>query len=148
MHPRRIVALCFILAASAPAFADDWPQWMGPKRDGVWRETGILTKFPPGGPKVLWKQDVGGGFSGPAVSEGRVFVMDRTGPALGKGKETAGKEGLASKERVLCFDAKGGTLIWKHEYDCTYRVYYPTGPRTTCTVAGGKVYALGAMGDL
>ncbi|MCI0682114.1 MAG: PQQ-like beta-propeller repeat protein [Gemmataceae bacterium] len=128
--------------------ADDWPQWLGPQRDGVWRETGILDKFPAGGPKVLWKQPVGGGFSGPAVAGCRVVVMDRTGAKPGKGKESSGKDGLAGTERVLCFDAAGGKLLWKHEYACTYRVNYPSGPRATCAVAGGKVYALGAMGDL
>jgi outer membrane protein assembly factor BamB len=49
---------------------------------------------------------------------------------------------------VLCFAAADGKLLWKHEYDCTYRVHYPSGPRATCAVAGGKVYALGTMGDL
>src|SRR5438132_6258613 len=112
---RPVVGFTVLLLSVSAVRGDDWPQWLGPKRDGVWRETGILTKFPPGGPKVLWKQEVGGGFSGPAIAEGRVFVMDRTGSALGKGKETAGKEGLASKERVLCFDAKGGTNIWIQE---------------------------------
>jgi len=128
--------------------ADDWPQWLGPKRDGVWREAGIVAKFPPGGPKVLWKQPVGGGFAGPAVSNGRVYVMDRIGAKVAKGKESSGKEGLASMERVLCFDASDGKLLWKHGYECVYRINYPSGPRTTCAVAGGKVYALGSMGDL
>ena len=140
--------LAVTLLSSGALLADDWPQWLGPRRDGVWRETGVLDKFPVGGPKVLWKQPVGGGFSGPAVAEGRVYVMDRTGAKLGKGKESAGKDGLASKERVLCFAAADGKLLWKHEYDCTYRVLYPSGPRATCAVAGGKVYALGTMGDL
>ncbi|MCI0640784.1 MAG: PQQ-like beta-propeller repeat protein [Gemmataceae bacterium] len=142
---QALVALC--LSATA-VVADDWPQWQGPKRDGVWRETDILEKFPKGGPKMLWKQPIGGGFSGPAVADGRVYVMDRVGDKLGKGKEVPGKDGLVSKERVLCFAADGGKLLWKHEYDCTYRIYYPSGPRATCTVAGGKVYALGAIGDL
>src|SRR5438477_3125122 len=52
------------------------------------------------------------------------------------------------KERVLCLDAKTGKEIWKHEYDCPYAVSYASGPRCTPTVAGGKVYTLGTMGDL
>src|SRR5207302_1227641 len=59
-----------------------------------------------------------------------------------------GKEGLASKERVLCLDAQTGKPIWAHEYDCTYKIYYPSGPRTTPVVQGDRVYTLGSMGDL
>ena len=66
----------FVLAAASAARADDWPQWLGPKRDGVWRETGILDKFPKGGPKVLWRKPVGQGYAGPAVAGGKVFVTD------------------------------------------------------------------------
>jgi outer membrane protein assembly factor BamB len=131
-----------------PARADNWPQWMGPKRDGVWRETGILVKFPAEGPKVLWRAELGGGFSGPAVVDGRVYVMDRQGETLAKGKESAGKAGLKGKERVLCFDATSGKQLWAHEYDCHYRVLYTSGPRNTPIVEGGKVYTVGAMGDV
>src|SRR4051812_12411583 len=61
----------------ALARADDWPQWLGPKRDGVWREKGVLDKFPKGGPKKVWSEKVGGGYAGPAVAGGKVFVHDR-----------------------------------------------------------------------
>src|SRR5437764_755938 len=57
---------------SRPAQADDWPQWLGPRRDGVWRETGILERFPAGGPVVLWRTPIGAGYAGPAVADGRV----------------------------------------------------------------------------
>src|SRR5215212_779893 len=60
-----------------PALADDWPQYLGPKRDGVWRETGILDKFPARGPTVLWRQKCGMGYAGPAVTQGKVFLADR-----------------------------------------------------------------------
>ncbi|MCI0684076.1 MAG: PQQ-binding-like beta-propeller repeat protein [Gemmataceae bacterium] len=59
-----------------------------------------------------------------------------------------GRSNLQGKERVLCFDAAGGTLLWKYEYDCPYKISYPAGPRCTPTVHAGKVYALGAMGNL
>jgi hypothetical protein len=59
------IALCL-------ATADDWPQWHGPRRDGIWREAGILERFPTEGPKLLWRAAIGGGYSGPAVSDGRV----------------------------------------------------------------------------
>src|SRR5438093_170559 len=145
---RKLFIAALLLAVADRGRADDWPQWHGPRRDGVWRETGILTKFPKGGPPVVWQADVGGGFAGPAVAQGRVVLMDRRGDKLPKGKEAPGKEGLPGKERVLCFDAANGKPLWQHEYDCAYRIYIPNGPRATPTVAAGKVYTLGAMGDL
>src|SRR5271170_7531870 len=56
--------------------ADDWPQWLGPERDSVWRETGIVSNFPAGGPPVVWRAEIGSGYSGPAVAQGRVYVLD------------------------------------------------------------------------
>jgi outer membrane protein assembly factor BamB len=134
---------------SVAARADDWPQWLGPKRDGVWRETGLLEKFPEGGPKVRWRTPVGQGYAGPAVADGRVYVTDRvlpegvTNPASGFTNET-----LEGKERVLCLDEATGKVLWTHDYPCIYKIGYPSGPRTTPAVAGGKVYTLGTMGDL
>src|SRR5437773_1889484 len=62
----------------AQVHADDWPQWLGPQRDGVWRESGIVEKLPPAnGLKFRWRTPVGGGYSGPAVAKGRVYIMDR-----------------------------------------------------------------------
>ena len=72
----RITLLLLLSFISVSALADDWPQWLGPQRDGIWREDGIIEKF-DGAPKLKWKVDVGGGYSGPAVADGRVFVTDR-----------------------------------------------------------------------
>jgi outer membrane protein assembly factor BamB len=129
--------------------ADDWPQWLGPRRDSVWRETGILDKFPPGGPKLLWRTPLGAGYTGPAVAGGKVFVMDRI-PASGSKVNTSSfaPAGGPGTERVLCLDAQSGRILWKHEYECRYRIMYPLGPRCTPTVHEGKVYSLGAMGNL
>ncbi|MCI0703337.1 MAG: PQQ-binding-like beta-propeller repeat protein, partial [Planctomycetia bacterium] len=77
MSIRNNLALVAVLLVASFACADDWPQWMGPKRDNIWREAGILEKFPKGGPKVLWKAPVAGGYSGPAVVGDKVFVTDR-----------------------------------------------------------------------
>jgi outer membrane protein assembly factor BamB len=150
MSLRALVLFAAILAAPAVAFADDWPQWMGPKRDNVWREDGILEKFPQGGPKVVWRTPIAAGYAGPAVAGDRVYVMDRV---LAKGAANPEdpfdtKQKIASTERVLCLDAKTGKEVWKHTYDCPYQISYPSGPRCTPLVHGGKVYTLGAMGNL
>jgi outer membrane protein assembly factor BamB len=148
--PWRTYVLLVLLFLALPgrSRADDWPQWLGPQRDGVWRESGILEAFPPGGPKVLWRAPIGPGFTGPAVSGGRVYVMDRQGKPLARGAESSGKDGLPSKERILCLSADNGRLLWEHAYECTYKIAYPSGPRTTPVVHQGKVYTLGTMGDL
>ena len=66
----------FIIISSALK-ADDWPGWFGPERDGVWREEGVVDKFPQNGPKSIWKAPVGRGYAGPAVADGKVYIMDR-----------------------------------------------------------------------
>jgi outer membrane protein assembly factor BamB len=119
---------------------DDWPQWLGPQRDGIWRETGIIEVFPKEGLKPLWKASVGLGYAGPAVAQGKVYVPDRT--------TEDGKPNRDGNERLLCFDEKTGKLLWKHDYPCEYRIDYPAGPRCTPVIDGNRVYHLGAMGDL
>jgi outer membrane protein assembly factor BamB len=148
-RPPLVLVLAAVPLLGLGARADDWPHWGGPQRDGVWREKGILDKFPKGGPKALWCVPVGGGYAGPAVAGGRVYVADRV---LDPGQKdpanpftTTNSKG---KERLLCLDQATGKLLWKDEYDVTYRISYPCGPRATPAVAGGKVYTVGAMGDL
>ena len=72
-----LLGLALGQALGLSALADDWPQWLGAKRDGVWRESGILKEFPDGGPKVNWRVPIGGGYAGPAVAKGKVYVTDR-----------------------------------------------------------------------
>jgi outer membrane protein assembly factor BamB len=131
--------ILLVALIAAPVLADDWPQWGGPQRDLVWRESGIVKKLPAVDPATgmlprVWTAKIGAGYAGPAVAEGRVFVTDR----------------LADKtlERVLCFDAETGQEIWKHPYESRYTISYPLGPRATPTVDGDRVYTLGAMGHL
>jgi hypothetical protein len=141
-------ALALTLLAGA-ARADDWPQWLGPKRDGVWREKGVVDKFPRGGPKVRWRKPLGGGYAGPAVAGGYVYVTDRV---LAEGESNPenpfSRDAVEGKERVLCLEADTGKRVWEYAYPCKYRISYPAGPRATPLVHGGKVYTLGAMGDL
>jgi outer membrane protein assembly factor BamB len=144
-----LFALPLALAAAAPGRAADWPQWLGPDREGVWRETGLLDKFPRGGPKVLWRKPLGTGYSGPAVAGNRVYVMDRIRPKDAQGKPARPtRAGIPGTERTLCLSAADGKLLWKDEYNCPYTISYPSGPRTTPLVRGNRVYTLGAMGHL
>jgi outer membrane protein assembly factor BamB len=143
----RALLVTTMAVMAGPAHADDWPQWMGPARDGHWNETGIVRSLPPDGPKVLWRTLVRGGYSGPAVVDGRVFVTDydTTGETIGNPGQ---RSDITGRERVFCLDATTGKQIWKHEYECKYKISYPAGPRCTPTVSGGKVYTLGAEGNL
>jgi outer membrane protein assembly factor BamB len=148
MNRCQLLSLLLLLVGVGNARADDWPQWLGPQRDSVWRESGILEKFPAGGPKVKWRVAIGGGFAGPAVAAGRVYLTDRLPADAASGNNPGGRERLGGKERVWCFSATDGKVLWKHEYECPYQVAYASGPRCTPTVAGDKVYVLGAEGHL
>jgi outer membrane protein assembly factor BamB len=138
-----------LVLAAGVAWGDDWPQWLGPERDGVWRETGVLQKFPEGGPKIRWRTPVAVGYAGPAVAGGKVFVTDHV---LASGSQYPKNQfqpvELPGKERVLCLNEADGKELWKHEYDCPYKLSYPYGPRTTPVVKDGSVYTLGAEGHL
>ncbi len=140
-------SLLVVLLAISYARAEDWPQWLGPRRDSVWREIGIVRQFSESGPTVKWRQPIGGGYAGPAVAGGRVLVADY----LTEGDQSPSpdlRNELEGTERVLCFSADDGQLLWKHEYACRYAISYPAGPRATPTVDDDRVYVLGAEGDL
>ena len=147
LRPAFGLCVC-LLALVSTARADDWPQWMGPGRDGIWQETGIIREFPKGGLPVAWRAEVGLGYSGPAVAAGRVYVMDYLLESGEITNNSGARDKLTGQERVLCFDAKDGTLLWKHAYARDYNLSFPGGPRCTPTVVGDKVYALGAEGNL
>lgn len=126
--------------------ADDWPQWLGPERDGVWRETGIVESFPEEGPEILWRVPAGYGYSSPTVADGKVYLSDYVIEEGEIVNNPGARHPLKGKERVRCFDVKTGEELWVYEYDEPYNLSYPGGPRSTPTVADGKVYALGAEG--
>jgi outer membrane protein assembly factor BamB len=128
---------------------DDWPQWLGPKRDGVWREEGIVKAFPRGGLKVSWRTEIGAGYAGPAVANGKVYVTDRIAAAKASAPGSAFQRGqIPGVERVLCLNETDGKVLWKHDYDCPYDMSYPAGPRATPVVEDDRVYTLGAEGHL
>jgi outer membrane protein assembly factor BamB len=137
---RHVVTAATLIATIAGLVrADDWPQWGGPQRDLVWRESGVVEKLPDADPQTgmlprVWTAQIGAGYAGPAVADGRVFVTDRIADQ--------------NIERVLCFDAATGEELWKHEYEAPYTISYPLGPRATAAVDGDRVYALGAVGHL
>lgn len=142
------VAVCLALDSGSSARGDDWPQWMGPRRDGVWREAGLVAAIPAAGLPVTWRVPVKGGYAGPAVADGRVYLLDYDRPAGDVANSPNDRTELVGRERVLCLDAVTGKLLWTHEYDCPYAISYASGPRCTPTVSGGKVYTLGAEGNL
>jgi outer membrane protein assembly factor BamB len=143
------LSLVLTLVSAQTAFGEDWPQWLGAQRDSVWHETGILEKFPEKGPTIRWRTPIGGGYAGPAVAQGKVYVVDRTlAEGVKQPSDQFKKDALPGKERVLCLNEADGAIIWKQEYDCEYAISYPCGPRAVPLVAGGKVYTLGAEGNL
>ena len=146
---RRLTWFTFFLAAVASLRAEDWPQWLGPQRDSVWRETGIVEKFPAGGPAIRWRTPIGAGYSGPSVAGGCVYVTDRILAAGKSNPANPFERGIIpGMERVLCLEESSGKILWHHDYDCPYTVSYPAGPRASPLVHGGKVFTLGAEGDL
>lgn len=134
---RWLLAVLVVGAAANTLRAEDWPQWLGPRRDGEWRESGIVESIPANGLTVKWRVRVLNGWSGPAVARGRVYVTDhdyKSDPEV---------------ERVLCFDENTGQRLWMHEYACPYgNMEYGNGPRATPTVQAGLVYTLGTKGHL
>lgn len=140
--PRMISALLVAwsgaMAAPAPSARPegmDWPQWRGAQRDGIWREDGIIGQFAGATIPLRWTVPIGGGYSGPTVAAGRVYVMDYV-------KET-------STERVLCLDWRTGAKLWEIAYACSYETFtYEAGPRASVTIHDRRAYALGAAGNL
>src|SRR5688572_9535872 len=140
-------ALVLTLFVSSAA-AEDWPQWLGPRADSTWNDTGLITKFPAEGPKVLWRAPVANGYSGVSVAAGKVFVMDYQ---IATGKVDAnpgGRTALTGKERVVCLDEKTGKQLWAHSYDCPIKLSFPNGPRCSPVIEGDMVFSLGGEGHL
>src|SRR5262245_111433 len=145
--PRRfpttawVAALLFPGLFAAATRAGDWPQWRGPNRDGVWAETGVLEAFPAKQLKARWRSPVGPGWSSPAVAGGRGFLA---ASLLKRPK---------ARERVLCFAEATGKPLWTFSYEAAYPAWAFTpgqeaGPSATPLVRAGKVYALGANGQV
>jgi len=138
-HPSRmikiilgVVLLGHLIRPEAREQAD-WPQWRGPNRDGISKETGLLKEWPSQGPPLVWKTNgTGQGYSSMAISEGRLFTMGIRG----------------NSEFVIAFDVATGRPLWVRPHGTPFRNDRGDGPRGTPTVDGDRLYTLGANGDL
>jgi outer membrane protein assembly factor BamB len=129
--PTRLAVLALIAAC---AIAQDWPQFLGPDRNGVYPDNDLAAKWSAAGPAVVWEKDVGQGFSAPVVSQGRLILFHR----------------LGDREAVEALDAATGRPVWKFDYPTGYRddFGFDEGPRAAPAIAGGRVYTFGAEGAL
>ncbi|MCI0423788.1 MAG: PQQ-like beta-propeller repeat protein [Acidobacteria bacterium] len=140
MTRKMVLINALVIVSVRWTLGEDWPEWRGHGRAGVWNESGILATFPAGGLKIKWRVPLRNGFSGPAVANGRVFVTDFARQQRNRGME-----------RVLCLDERTGKTLWAQEWEADYvglMETYATGPRATPTVDQDRVYVLGTKGKL
>jgi outer membrane protein assembly factor BamB len=129
---RFVVAGSLLLVSIATAPAADWPQWLGPKRDGSAAES--IEPWTTA-PKVLWNAKVGVGFSTPVIAAGRVFIHARV-----NGKD---------REELIALDARTGKELWRSAYERgPYNSVLNTGPQATPAVVGNRIYTYGITGLL
>jgi outer membrane protein assembly factor BamB len=132
VRPRLVAVL--MLAVGVPVAAVDWPQFLGPERNGVYSGPPLADSWPAGGPKIVWRRQVGAGFAGPVVANGRLILFHRQG----------------REEVVESLDVKTGAPVWRYAYPTAYRddFGFDEGPRAAPVVAGGVIYTFGAEGQL
>ena len=128
------VTLSLVLLASGSMSAQDWPQFLGPDRDGHYTGPALDVEWGAGGPPEVWRRAVGAGFAGPVVVDGRLILFHR----------------LADREVVEALDASTGEAIWRYDYLTTYRddFGFDEGPRAAPVVVDGRVFTFGAQGQL
>jgi outer membrane protein assembly factor BamB len=132
------LATLLSLALAGAAFSQtgphDWPQFLGPNRDGEYTGGGLAETWSKDGPPALWKKAVGEGWSGPAIADGKLILFHRIG----------------DEETIECLDAKTGAKQWSSSYRAEYIDVFKTdaGPRSVPTIVDGRVYTLGANGIL
>src|SRR5438105_4849829 len=128
----RFIALTIAIACTPSALAADWPNWLGPNRNGSSSETGLLTTWPSTGPKVIWEAKGGDGYSSVAVANGRAFTLVQ-------------RDG---KEIVLALDAVKGIELWATPLAAAYMNKFGNGPRSTPSIEGDFVYVQSVTGPL
>ena len=114
---------------------EDWPNFLGPRRNGISPEVGLLTDWPAEGPPILWEREVGEGYGAPVTADGRLVIIHR----------------IDDEEVVECVDALDGSKVfWTHAYPTNYvdQYGYNGGPRSSPTIEGDRVYTFGAEGVL
>lgn len=131
IYRRTIFTLLCIVAVNS-AGAQDWPQYLGPTRNSVSPQKDILRTWPEQGPEVLWKTEVGIGYGGPVIKDGKVYLLDRDD-----------KVG----DKMRCFDLNSGKELWSFAYDAPGSVMFP-GTRSVPAVDGNRVYSCGPYGNL
>ncbi len=131
-HRKALIWISSLALLTNSAVAEDWPQYLGPTRNSISPQKGILRSWPEKGPEVLWTAPVGKGFGGPVVKDGKVYLLDRD-DKLG--------------DNLRCLDFSNGKELWNFAYDAPGTVMFP-GSRSVPTVDGDKVYSCGHNGDL
>lgn len=129
-----LILVSFAMVSATAVFGQEWPQFRGPGRDGVYSGEGEVVPFPASGPEVVWERPIGAGFSAPVVAGGRVLVFHRQG----------------NQEVLEALRADSGERLWRFSYETTYRddFGFDNGPRATPVVSGKRVYTFGAQGLL
>jgi outer membrane protein assembly factor BamB len=132
-NPWRFLSFLIVLILT-PAAAGDWPQFLGPTRNGVYAGPPLTASWPKDGPPIVWQRKVGQGFSGPAVASGNLILFHRPD----------------DKETIECLDANTGKTLWTFDYPTAYRddFGFDEGPRATPAIADDRVYTYGAEGVL
>jgi outer membrane protein assembly factor BamB len=123
-----------LVLLAAQLIALDWPQHLGPERNGVYRGAALSESWPAGGPRIVWRKTVGEGFAAPVVAENRLFVFHRIG----------------GNEILDALDPATGTALWRYQYPTEYRddFGFDEGPRAAPVVAENTVFTFGAEGQL
>lgn len=121
-----------LIGSGQSSWADDWPQWLGPNRDGISHETNWQAVWPEEGPKKLWQKKVGIGYATVSVRGGRVYTMGNDG----------------RNDIVWCLDADTGNTIWKHSYPCRGGGGGWPGARIAPTIDGSYLYTLSLKGHI
>lgn len=130
----RLVIALITLLMTLPSLAGEWPQILGPNRNGIAEKENLLNSFPEGGPKTTWSHDVGNGFAGVAVAGGKAIVFHR----------------VRGNERVEALDALTGKPLWQKDFPTTYQAAFvpDNGPRCVPLIHENRIYVYGAKGQL
>jgi PQQ-like domain len=131
-NSKLYTTLILLIISTIIIQAQDWPQYLGPNRNSTSPQKGILRSWPASGPEVLWTTNVGPGFGGPVIKDGKVYLLDRDD-----------KTG----DIMRCFDFNSGKELWSYSYEAPGSVSYP-GSRSVPAIDGNRVYSCGPYGDL